>query len=54
MTKLEQVQAAQTEKLEQLYLELDAFDDPEYAALIAKFGDTGLEDLQPFLNESNA
>ena len=33
-------------RLEQLDLELEAFDDPEYAALIAKFGNTGFEDLQ--------
>jgi hypothetical protein len=51
---IEQTQPSQTEGLEQLYLELEAFDDPEYAALIAKFGDTGLEDFQPFLNENNA
>ncbi len=51
---LEQIQASRTERLEHLELELEAFDDPEYAAEIAKFGDTGLEDLQPFLNENNA
>jgi hypothetical protein len=40
-------------KLELLDLELEAFDDPEYAAQIAKFGDTGLEDLQPFLEDNS-
>jgi hypothetical protein len=51
---LEQAQILKTKKFEQLDLELEAFDDPEYAAQIAKLGDTGLEDLKPFLNENNA
>jgi hypothetical protein len=51
---IEQTQPSQTERLDQLDLELEAFNDPEYAALIAKFGDTGLEDLQPFLKDNNA
>ena len=42
------------EWVKQLELELEAFDDPEYAALIAKFGNTGFEDFQPFLKDNNA
>lgn len=34
-----------------LELELEAFNDPEYCAEVAQFGDTGLEDLQPFLEK---
>ena len=47
-------QALHAEKLKHLELELEAFDDPEYRAQIAKFGDTGLEDLQPFLKDNDA
>jgi hypothetical protein len=54
MTELEKAQILQTERLEHLDLELEAFDDPEYIAQVAKFGDTGLEDLQPFLKDNNA
>ena len=54
MTKVEQMQASKTERLEHLELELEAFDDPEYVAQVAKFGDNGLEDLQPFLKDNNA
>ena len=54
MTKLEQSQVFQTEKLEHLNLELEAFDNPEYAAQVAKFGDSGFEDFQPFVKDNNA
>lgn len=47
-------QALHEEMLKHLDLELEAFDDPEYCAEIAKFGDTGLEDIQPFLKGNDA
>ena len=36
---------SQEEWVKQLELELEAFDDPEYCAQVAKFGDTGFEDF---------
>jgi hypothetical protein len=54
MTKLEKAQLLQAERLKHLELELEAFDDPDYAAQIAKFGDTGFEDLKPFLKDNYA
>ena len=42
------------EWVKQLELELEAFDDPKYCAQVAKFGDTGFEDFQPFLKDNNA
>lgn len=40
------------EWVKQLELELEAFDDPEYCAQVAKFGDIGFEDFVGMLEEN--
>jgi hypothetical protein len=49
--KLEKARLGKAERLEHLRLELEAFDGLKYAALVAQFGDTGIEDFQSFLKE---
>ncbi|NJK44294.1 MAG: hypothetical protein HC933_08425, partial [Pleurocapsa sp. SU_196_0] len=39
------------EKRSHLQLELEAFEDESYREEIERLGDTGFEDLQPFLGE---
>ena len=41
-----------TQAKQHLQLELEAFDDADYRTMVAAYGDTGLEDLQPFLGKA--
>ncbi|WP_102126039.1 hypothetical protein [Deinococcus planocerae] len=43
-------QALREHKLRNLALELEAFEDPDYAAEVARLGEEGMEDLRVELN----
>lgn len=43
--------ALQEQERLHLQLELEAFENAEYRAEVATYGNTGLEDIQPFLGE---